>query len=245
MSKHVAVLMGGWSAEREVSLALRQGLRRGAERGGYQVTRIDVGRDIAAVLQHAQARRRAQRAARPAGRGRHAARRARNSRHPLQPFRRAGVGGGDAEGPRQGRLARRRHAGAGGTGVVAPRGGQGHLLPPPYVIKPVAEGSSVGVFIVTRGSRASAAGTDARRLGIRRAVLVESYIPGKELTCAVMGDGRSASSKSCRRRGSTTTRRNTRRAAQSICCRRRFHRLFTRRSEDSRWRRIARWAAAA
>ena len=49
--KHVAVLMGGWSAEREVSLrsgaACADALERG---GGYQVTRVDVGRDIAAVL---------------------------------------------------------------------------------------------------------------------------------------------------------------------------------------------------
>ena len=42
--------MGGWSAEREVSLQFRQGLRRCAERAGYRVTRIDVGRDIATVL---------------------------------------------------------------------------------------------------------------------------------------------------------------------------------------------------
>src|SRR5262249_60028234 len=49
--KHVAVLMGGWSAEREVSLrsgaACADALERG---GGYKVTRVDVGRDIAAVL---------------------------------------------------------------------------------------------------------------------------------------------------------------------------------------------------
>src|SRR6516225_5761169 len=49
--KHVAVLMGGWSAEREVSLrsgaACADALERG---GGYRVTRVDVGRDVAAVL---------------------------------------------------------------------------------------------------------------------------------------------------------------------------------------------------
>ena len=50
MSKHVAVLMGGWSAEREVSLRSGKACADAAERAGYRVTRVDVGRDIAAVL---------------------------------------------------------------------------------------------------------------------------------------------------------------------------------------------------
>ena len=50
MSKHVAVLMGGWSAEREVSLNSGKACAIAAERAGYRVTRVDVGRDIAAVL---------------------------------------------------------------------------------------------------------------------------------------------------------------------------------------------------
>ena len=50
MSKHVAVLMGGWSAEREVSLRSGRACADALARLGYRVTRIDVGRDIAAVL---------------------------------------------------------------------------------------------------------------------------------------------------------------------------------------------------
>ena len=50
MSKHVAVLMGGWSAEREVSLRSGRACAEALTRQGYQVTRIDVGRDIASVL---------------------------------------------------------------------------------------------------------------------------------------------------------------------------------------------------
>src|SRR5882757_7643970 len=50
MSKHVAVLMGGWSAEREVSLRSGRACADALERSGYRVTRIDVGRDVAAVL---------------------------------------------------------------------------------------------------------------------------------------------------------------------------------------------------
>src|SRR3954462_453273 len=50
MSKHVAVLMGGWSAEREVSLRSGKACADALVRQDYRVTRIDVGRDIAAVL---------------------------------------------------------------------------------------------------------------------------------------------------------------------------------------------------
>ena len=50
MAKHVAVLMGGWSAEREVSLRSGKACAAALTRQGYRVTPIDVGRDIAAVL---------------------------------------------------------------------------------------------------------------------------------------------------------------------------------------------------
>ena len=48
--KHVAVLMGGWSSERPVSLKSGEGCAGALERAGYRVTRVDVGRDIAEVL---------------------------------------------------------------------------------------------------------------------------------------------------------------------------------------------------
>ncbi len=50
MSKHVAVLMGGWSAEREVSLRSGKACADAAERVGYRVSRLDVDRDVAATL---------------------------------------------------------------------------------------------------------------------------------------------------------------------------------------------------
>src|ERR1044072_6969579 len=50
-AKHVAVLMGGWSAEREVSLSSGKSCAEALETRGYRVTKIDVGRDIATVLQ--------------------------------------------------------------------------------------------------------------------------------------------------------------------------------------------------
>jgi D-alanine-D-alanine ligase len=60
---------------------------------------------------------------------------------------------------------------------------QGHVLPPPYVVKPNNEGSSVGVYIVREGS-------NAPRLAdtMPDTVMVEAYAPGRELTVSVMGD---------------------------------------------------------
>jgi D-alanine-D-alanine ligase len=49
-AKHVAVLMGGWSAEREISLRSGKACAEALERRGYRVTRVDAGRDIATVL---------------------------------------------------------------------------------------------------------------------------------------------------------------------------------------------------
>jgi D-alanine-D-alanine ligase len=59
-------------------------------------------------------------------------------------------------------------------------------LPLPYVVKPVGEGSSVGVEIIKRGDNRRAAVARAWRYG--KAALVEEYIPGRELTVGVMGD---------------------------------------------------------
>ena len=58
----------------------------------------------------------------------------------------------------------------------------GHVMPPPYVVKPNNEGSSVGVYIVREGS-------NAPRLAdtMPDTVMVESYAPGRELTVAVLG----------------------------------------------------------
>src|SRR5512136_3041469 len=49
-AKHVAVLMGGWSAEREISLRSGKACAAALERRGYRITVIDVGRDVATVL---------------------------------------------------------------------------------------------------------------------------------------------------------------------------------------------------
>ena len=73
-------------------------------------------------------------------------------------------------------------------GIVASReeAARGHLMPPPYVIKPVTEGSSVGVFIV-REDQEFPPQELTRPDWAYGDVLVERYIGGRELTCAVMG----------------------------------------------------------
>ena len=63
-----------------------------------------------------------------------------------------------------------------------------HLLPPPYVVKPVAEGSSVGVFIVREDHKHPPQELTRADWAFGERVLVEPYIPGKELTCAVIGE---------------------------------------------------------
>jgi D-alanine-D-alanine ligase len=59
---------------------------------------------------------------------------------------------------------------------------------PPYVIKPIAEGSSVGVFIVTEAHQQPPQELFRDDWTFGEMVMVERYIPGKELTCAVLGD---------------------------------------------------------
>jgi D-alanine-D-alanine ligase len=75
-------------------------------------------------------------------------------------------------------------------GIVASRfdAAKRHMLPPPYVIKPIAEGSSVGVFLVTEQHAHPPQELNREDWAYGDRVIVEKYIAGKELTCAVMGD---------------------------------------------------------
>jgi len=188
MSKHVAVLMGGWSAEREVSLRSGRACADALVRLGYRVTRIDVGRDIATVL------------------------------GTVKPDVALNVlhGRPGEDGTLQGMLEilaiPYSHSGVMASalamqkdvakelmraadvpvpeGLVASRldVAKKHVLPPPYVIKPVAEGSSVGVFMVAEDHVHPPQELTRPDWAYGDRVIVEKFIPGKELTCAVMGD---------------------------------------------------------
>src|ERR1700688_4798040 len=187
--KHVAVLMGGWSAEREVSLRSGKACADALERTGtYRVSRIDVDRDIAVTL-----RRLKPDAALNVLHGRP------GEDGTLQgmleilgiPYSHSGVMASAVA--MQKDIAKTVLKAAqvpvpGGMVVTRAEAAKKHLLPPPYVIKPLAEGSSVGVFIVREDHKYPPQELTRADWSFGDRVLVEPYIPGKELTCAVMGD---------------------------------------------------------
>jgi D-alanine-D-alanine ligase len=186
--KHVAVLMGGWSAEREISLRSGKACADALERSGYQVSRIDVDRDVAATL----------RARKPDV--------ALNVLHgrpgedgTLQgllevlgiPYSHSGVLASALAMKKDIAKSVLESAGVpvpGGMVAARKEAAKRHLLPPPYVIKPVAEGSSVGVFIVREDHKHPPQELTRADWAFGDQILIEPYIPGKELTCAVMGD---------------------------------------------------------
>ncbi len=63
-----------------------------------------------------------------------------------------------------------------------------HLMEPPYVVKPVNEGSSVGVFIIRKGDNRPPAALGAEDWNLSSEMMVEEYVPGRELTVSVMGN---------------------------------------------------------
>ena len=200
-SDHVAVLMGGLSAEREVSLNSGEACAEALESAGYKVTRIDAGRDLAQRLAEVEARRLLQRAARPLGRGRLRAGPAGAARHPLHPLRRAGLGAGHAQGARQGGRCMRAGVPVADGARRAPRGGGQRRTcwrgPTCSSRSPKAPASAS--FIVREDHTHPPQELQRSRLGVRRELLAERYIPGRELTCARDGRARrSASPRSCR-----------------------------------------------
>lgn len=62
-----------------------------------------------------------------------------------------------------------------------------HVMDPPYVVKPVNEGSSVGVFIIRKGDNRPPGEIGSETWSLGEQVMVEEFIPGRELTVAVMG----------------------------------------------------------
>ncbi|MEH6701053.1 D-alanine--D-alanine ligase [Parasphingorhabdus sp.] len=186
---HVAVLMGGWSAEREVSLSSGNGVADALEKNGHKVSRVDMDRNIALIL---------------------------DGIRPDVVFNALhGVPGED--GSVQGMLDLMQipytHSGL-ATSVIAidkeltkqqlvpagipmPAGTivsseslyEADPLPRPYVLKPVNEGSSVGVAIVTDDSNyGNPIGRDvAGPWQEFDELLAEPFIKGRELTTAVVG----------------------------------------------------------
>ena len=232
--KHVAVLMGGWSAERPVSLNSGRGCADALEARGYRVTRVDVDRDIAATLAKLK---------------------------PDVAFN-ALHGRVGEDGTIQGVLEILRipytHSGvlasalamqkdlakivlqaagvpvADGVTVDRREAARRHVLEPPYVLKPVNEGSSFGVVIVKKDRAAPAPGGRPRGLALWRPPARRALRRRQGTDLRRDGrPGRSTSSKSSRsRKPSTAMTQNMRRAARFTSFRRELNRKFTMKSKS-------------
>jgi D-alanine-D-alanine ligase len=187
-ARHVAVLKGGWSAEREVSLVSGEKCAEALRAEGYRVSEVDVDDTLASVLTTLK----------PdvvfnALHGRWGEDGCVQGLLELLriPYTHSGVRASAAAMDKP--MAKRLFHDAGiacPEGVVMDRHALGdkHPMAPPYVVKPVTEGSSVGVYIVRQGDNAPPAEIAADDWAFGATVLVERYIPGHELTVAVMGD---------------------------------------------------------
>ncbi|KPF42417.1 D-alanine--D-alanine ligase [Rhizobium sp. AAP43] len=186
--RHVAVLMGGFSSERPVSLSSGAACAAALETVGYRVSRVDVGRDIGRVLEEL----------RPDV--------AFNALHGpygedgtiqgvleyLQiPYTHSGVlASALAMDKRQAKIVAAQAGVPVAEAIVLNRFDIGtvHPMAPPYVVKPVREGSSFGVVIVREDMTHPPQILTSSEWKYGDEVMVERYVAGHELTCGVMGD---------------------------------------------------------
>ena len=185
--RHVAVLMGGWSAEREVSLNSGAACAAALESTGYRVTRIDADRSLAGRLSDLKPDV------------------CFNALHGkwgedgcIQgilevlaiPYTHSGVLASALAMHKERAKTAFKAAGVPvAEGIVVRRedAAKSHLMEPPYVIKPVTEGSSVGVYIVREDHRHPPQELLRADWTFGEDVMIERYIGGRELTCAAMG----------------------------------------------------------
>ena len=189
MSKHVAVLLGGRSPERDVSLVSGEKVIEALKAKGYQVSPIDprdhdwmakldaIKPDVVFNALHGDWGEdgRVQGVLDYLG----------------YPYTHSGVAASALAMDKQRAKAVLREA-----GIQCPEGqlisrfeaAREHVMKPPYVAKPNAQGSSVGVVIVTEGANRPPAILGSEDWPYEEEVLIERFIPGRELTVAVMGD---------------------------------------------------------
>jgi D-alanine-D-alanine ligase len=180
--------MGGWSAEREVSLSSGRECTKALEDEGYQVTRVDAGRDLAERLA----------ALRPdvcfnALHGRWGEDGCVQGLLEILglPYTHSGVRSSAIAMNKEATKHAVSRAGVPlAEGVIVPRevALADHVLAPPYVAKPIAEGSSVGVVIVKSGANRPPDAI-ARIPVLDGCIMVERFVAGQELTCGVI-DGK-------------------------------------------------------
>lgn len=185
----VAVLMGGWSAERKVSLSSGEACWGALRRAGFDAIMVDVKREtVISVLQDMKPQV------------------IFNALHGTWgedgtasalfetlniPYTHSGVLASSVAMHKELSKTIFRSVGipcAEGKIVSLEEAATSHPLPLPYVIKPVADGSSVGVHIVDRKANGPVNTLLDERHIFGDEVMVERFIPGRELTCAVMGE---------------------------------------------------------
>jgi D-alanine-D-alanine ligase len=188
LSKHVAVLMGGWSSERPVSLSSGTACADALEAEGFRVTRVDVDRNIAAALAELRPDIAFNALHGPFGEdgciqgvleileipythsGVLASSLAINKPKAKDVMKAAGIPVAEAVLTSRFEAAKR------------------HVITPPYVVKPPNEGSSFGVIIVNADATHPPQQLYADDWPHGDTVMVERYVAGRELTCGVRGD---------------------------------------------------------
>ncbi len=186
--KRVAVVYGGWSSEREVSISSGTQMARAARAAGYDVVEIDADRTLARQIADAEPDVILNGLHGPWGED-----------GCVQglfevmdiPYTHSGVRASAVAMDK--RLSKALYALAGmdiarDVPVTRADAAAAHPLPPPYVIKPVAEGSSFGIIIVREGANGPSQATLAADWTYGDNLMAEEFIPGRELTVGVMGD---------------------------------------------------------
>lgn len=187
-AKHVAVLMGGISSERPVSLSSGAACADALEGEGYQVTRIDVGHDVASVLAELKPDVAFNALHGPFGEDG----KIQGILEYLEiPYTHSGVlASALAMDKEQAKRVAKSHGMPVAEAKVMNRHEitSAHPMKPPYVVKPVREGSSFGVVIVKEDQAHPPQMITSSEWRYGDIVMVERYIHGRELTCGVMGD---------------------------------------------------------
>ena len=188
----VAVLRGGWSPEREVSLVSGKACAEGLREGGHSVVEYDVQRDLRALVEFLRP---------AAGGGPDVVFNALHGKYGEDgcvqgvleimkvPYTHSGVLASAIAMDKP--MSRHVFTSIGlrvAIGKVVERRSlaAGDPMPRPYVVKPIDQGSSVGVHIVREGDNLGA--VEAAEAAFGERVLIEKFVPGRELTVAIMGD---------------------------------------------------------
>jgi D-alanine-D-alanine ligase len=185
--QRIAVLSGGRSAERDVSLSSGRGVMKALTEEGFHPVSIDPGANVGNQLYEA-----APDAVFNALHGRFGEDGTVQGLLELMrlPYTHSGVLASALAMHKERTKEIYRAAGLPvARSIVADRkeAGARHLMEPPYVIKPVNEGSSVGVFIIRKGDNRPPAALGSDTWNLSDQMMVEEFVPGRELTVSVMG----------------------------------------------------------